>query len=61
MARWLVLLMIWALQGCEPCSFVMGGHCQDRELNRDDDTDSERCFAQPGAPMPPLPRSRARG
>lgn len=45
------------LSGCEPCALVMGGHCQDREQNKDEDLDqegrdSDHCFARPN--MPPL-------
>lgn len=61
MGRLLALLLVWAVQGCEPCAITMGGHCQDREQNRDEDMDNERCFAQPNAPLPLIPRRGARG
>lgn len=61
MARILALVLIWSLQGCEPCAITMGGHCQDREQNRDEDMDNERCLAQPTPLAPFIPRSRARG
>lgn len=64
MNRILALLLVWAVQGCEPCAFVVGGHCQDRQHDEQQDEETGRSSRRPPQPTQPTnlwPAPRTRG
>lgn len=59
LSRAALLLPVLFLLGCEPCSVVIGGHCQDRESNQDQDVDAPPTPLS--APLIPSPLGPQRG
>lgn len=57
----LALPLILALSACEPCAFVVGGHCEDRQHDEQQDQETKRPPPPLPGPTPLWPAPRARG